>query len=125
MLFTVQCRGVPVGTVDLTITDLSAGRLVRMTGYESIAARVRAASQALLSHGLYGPPASVIPDVERRRARAALRAAAALRLELVPLAGSSTPSTFVNLVEAPADGHVVVIAGFRVEPAAVPAIVSQ
>ena len=125
MLFAVHCGGVPIGTVDLPVASLCAGRLVRSHGYDGIAGRVRAASDALFSFGVYGPRVSVVPDDERRRARAALRSAAALRLELIPFTGHSIPATFLNLVEAPLDRQVVVIARFREEPARAPAVVEK
>ena len=47
MWFTVLHAGIPVGAVDLAPTGLAAGRLVRVAAYRAIAARVRAASEAL------------------------------------------------------------------------------
>lgn len=82
MWFTVVRAGVPVGVVELPAQELAAGRLVRLAGYAAVAARVRAASEALLAYGLYGPPVSAVPDPARRQARAALRAGATLALEL-------------------------------------------
>ncbi len=125
MLFAVHCGGVPIGTVDLAVGSLCAGRLVRSGGYENIASRVRAASAALFAFGVYGPRVSAMPDENRSRARAALHSAAALRLELVPFTGHSIPATFVNLVEAPLDRQVVVIARFRDEPAGSPAVAGK
>lgn len=122
MMFAVHCGGVPIGTVDLPVASLCAGRLVRSPGYDGIAGRVRAASHVLFSFGVYGPRVSLITDEDRRRARAALRSAAALRLELVPFTGAPIPATFVNLVEAPMDRQVVVIARFHDEPAGSPAV---
>ena len=122
MWFTVLHAGIPVGAVDLAPTGLAAGRLVRVTAYRAISARVRAASEALFAFGFYGPAASAIPDIPRRQARMALRSGAALRLELAPLApGRATATTFVNLIETPADGQVVVIARFGDDSAPVPA----
>jgi len=121
--FTVLRAGVPVGAVELPMRELTVGRLVRLGGYAAIAARVRVASQALLAHGLYGPPVSTVPDLERRRARAALRAGATLALELRALpTGELVPTTFVSLVEAPADGETLVVACFRTLPVIVPAV---
>ena len=122
MWFTVLHAGIPVGAVDLAPTGLAAGRLVRVAAYRVIAARVRAASEALFAFGFYGPAISAIPDIRRRQARTALRSGAALRLELAPLApGRGMPTTFVNLIETPVDGQVVVIARFGGDSAPVPA----
>ena len=122
MWFTVLHAGIPVGAVDLDPTGLAAGRLVRVAAYRVIAARVRAASEALFAFGFYGPAISAIPDIRRRQARTALRSGAALRLELAPLApGRTMSTTFVNLIETPADGQVVVIARFGGDSAPVPA----
>jgi hypothetical protein len=117
MLFAVTCAGVPVGIVELTPSSLCAGRMVPSRGYAGIASLVRSASAALLAYGLYGPPASAVPNADRRRARAALRAGASLRIEIDPFTGLAARATFVNLVATPADGHVVVVAGFGMEPA--------
>ena len=122
MWFTVLRAGVPIGTVELPPRELVAGRLLRHAGYTAIADRVRAASEALLAYGVYGPPVSAVPDPARRRARAALRAGATLALELRVLpTGELVPVTFVNLVETPADRDVIVIACFRQTPVGVPA----
>jgi hypothetical protein len=95
---------------------------VRVAAYRAIAARVRAASEALFAFGFYGPAISAIPDTRRRQARTALRSGAALRLELAPLApGRTMSTTFVNLIETPVDGQVVVIARFGGDSAPLPA----
>ena len=125
MWFTVLHRGMPIGAVDLAPSGLAAGRLVRAAAYRAIADRVRMASEALLSHGVYGPAVSVITDAARRQARAALRSGASLRLELVPLAaGPETSATFVNLIESSGDARVVVIARFADDASPVPAVLS-
>ena len=117
MLFAVTCAGVPIGIVELTPSSLCAGRMVPSRGYDGIASRVRSASAAMWTYGLYGPPVSAVPNAERRSARAALRVGASLRIELDPFTGPAARATFVNLVATPVDGHVVVVAGFAIEPA--------
>jgi hypothetical protein len=118
----VMRAGVPLGTVELSEPELAAGRLRPLPGYESVRARVHAASRALFAHGLFGPPISALPDPTGRAARAALRSAAVLRLELAALvSGVVVPTAFVNLLEAPVDGGIVVIASFLDSPARVSA----
>ena len=122
MWFTVLHAGIPVGAVDLAPTGLAAGRLVRVAAYRAISARVRVASEALFAFGFYGPAVSAIADMRRREARTALRSGAALRLELVSLTpGRAVSTTFVNLIETPPDGQVVVIARFGDDSVPVPA----
>jgi len=122
MRYAVLHTGIPVGAVELPTTELTAGRLERSASYGAIEARVRAASEALLAFGLYGPCVSPVADEKRRIARFALRAGAALRLELRQLpSGASVHTTFVSLIEAPDDRNVVVVARFREMYAGVPA----
>ena len=122
MWYFVMRAGVPLGTVELPDVELAAGRLLPLPAFESVRARVRAASRALFAHGLFGPPLSAVPHPAAREARGALRSAAALRLELAGLvSGVVVPTAFVNLLEAPADGGVVVIASFLDSPARVSA----
>ena len=118
MRFIVVCNREPIGSVDLMVSALTAGRLAALPAYARIEARVRAASAAVLEFGVYGPRPSVLSDAKRQQARAALRSGAALQVDLVPH-GSTIPTdtTFVNLVEAPGDGHIVVIAAFVIESA--------
>ena len=122
MWFTVLHAGVPLGTVELPATELAAGRLVRLAGYGALAARIRSASAALLEFGFYGPPVSAISDPARRRARMSLLAGATLALELRTFDGGElAPTRFVNLIEAPENREVVVVARFREVHAGVPA----
>jgi hypothetical protein len=122
MWYSVLRSGVPLGTVELPATELAAGLLRPLAAYASVEQTVRAASTALLRYGIYGPPISAKPDPSRRAARGALRAGATLRLELAELATSEpVPTVFLNLVEAPADKGVVVVARFLDSPARVPA----
>jgi hypothetical protein len=53
----------------------------------------------------------------------ALRAAADLRFDLIDVEGRLAHATFVNLIEAP-DGGIVVIARLSNDHAAIPAVVS-
>jgi hypothetical protein len=120
--YSVLRSGIPLGTVELPATELATGLLQPLPAYASVAHTVRVASTALLRFGLYGPPVSAKPDPSRRAARRALWAAATLRLELAELAsGAPVPTLFLNLVEAPADGGVVVVARFLDIPARVSA----
>ena len=122
MWFTVIRSGVPLGTVELSADELSAGLLQPLPAFEGVARTVRLGSAALLGYGLYGPPVSARPDPRRRAAQGALRAAATLQLELVELAsGAPVPTVFLNLIEAPGDRGVVVLARFLDSPSRVPA----
>ena len=122
MWFTVTRSGVPLGTVELSAEELSAGLLQPLPAFEGVARTVRLGSDALMEYGVYGPPVSARPDPRRRAARGALRAAATLRLELLELAsGAPIPTVFLNLIEAPGDRGVVVLARFLDSPARVPA----
>ena len=122
MWYFVLRSGVPLGTVELPATELATGLLQPLPAYASMAHTVRIASTALLSYGLYGPPVSGEPDPGRRAARRALWAGATLRLELAELSsGAPMPTVFLNLVEAPEDRRVIVVARFLDSPARVPA----
>jgi hypothetical protein len=61
---------------------------------------------------------------ETVRLRHAISRAARLRLGLLDEQGASVQATFVNLLEAPADEGVVVVAGFGEAMAGVAAVVS-
>jgi hypothetical protein len=114
MWFTVQHDGVPVGTAHLPIAELAAGRLGRLPAYAAVQPIVRAATAVLLEVGLFGAalhPAEN-PSAEVARARRALIRAASLRFELLGEQGERVQAAFVNLLEAPADGGVIVVAGF-------------
>jgi len=121
--YTVLVEDVVVGTVELPPRRIAAGRLTPHAGYGRFAARVRAASRVLLAHGVYGPALSAHRDAGLRRDRLALAAAASLRVELALEGTDERPATvFVNLVESPADGGVVVIALFDDAPAMIAAL---
>ena len=111
----VRDTGVPVGAVELKERELAAGRLARLPGYAPLRETVRAGSAALLALGFFGAAAAGVEPA------GALAAAAALHFDLLDPRGELVPTTFVNLIEAPADGAVVVLARFRDAHAAVPA----
>lgn len=118
MWYRVVVDDAAVGSVDLPPRRLVAGRMSKESGYARIGTRIRGASRALLAYGAYGPPISAHVDRDRRRARVALAAAAALRVELaVELTGERASTRFVSLIESPIDGGVVVVALFDDAPA--------
>ena len=114
MWYRVLVDGAAVGGVDLPPRRLAAGRMAGERDYDTIALRIRVASRVLVANGVYGPPLSARSNLERRRARLALAAAASLHveLELMP-GGEPVPTVFVNLIESPVDGDVVVVALFE------------
>jgi len=118
--YTVNHDGVPVGFVELPDGELVAGALAPVVGLEAFRPTIRAGSDALLALGFFGAASGV----SLNGAGTALRAAADLRFDLVDVEGRVVPATFVNLIESP-DGGVVVIARFRDAHAATPAFVSR
>lgn len=111
MQYTVQHLGVPIGTVELTAGELSAGTMLSAPGYATIQQTVREASIALLQLGFYGAAARDFGAPEAPES-AALAAAAKLPFELRNAAGEEAPTTFVNLIEPSGDSRVVVLARF-------------
>ena len=107
MRYTLLHRGVPLGFAELTPGELAAGPFVALPTLGSIRDTVRKGSQALLALGFFG--AAI--EAGRNGVGEALRAAAALEFELLNEAGNLIPTTFVNLIEAP-DGGLVVLARF-------------
>jgi hypothetical protein len=109
--YSVQHHGIPVGTVQLIAGELSVGTLSPAPGYAALQHIVRDASIALLQVGVYGAAARVFeaPDTAML---SALTEAARLVLELRGADGEQVPTTFVNLIEAPGDSRVVVLARF-------------
>jgi hypothetical protein len=114
--YAVMHEGVPIGHVELSGGELVAGPLTPLPALEPLRATVQEGSAALLSLGFFGAAtAAVEGDTE-----AALRAAAAIQLDLADLRGELVPTTFVNLLEAP-DGGLVLLARFGHAHARVPA----
>ena len=111
MTYTVQYRGVPVGTVELTAGELRAGTMSPAPGYAAIQQTVRDASIALLQLGFYGAAARGL-DAPETAVTVSLAAAARLVFELRDANGQEVPTTFVNLIETPRDSRVVVLARF-------------
>jgi hypothetical protein len=116
MFYTVLHHGVPIGTVELREGELAAGTLTATDAYAAIRPTVQAGSEALLQLGFFCAAAK--PLFERP---AALTEAAALTFELVDRNGRDIPATFVNLIEAPGDERVVVLARLSHASAAVAA----
>jgi hypothetical protein len=115
-----------IGIVDLPLADLASGRMQRFPAYAAIRPTVRAATAALLQLGFFGAAYPALPPRMREtvRLRHAISRAARLRLGLLDEQGASVQATFVNLLEAPADEGVVVVAGFGEAMAGVAAVVS-
>ena len=116
MRYTVLHHGVPIGTVELTDRELAAGTMAPTEAYQAVRPTIRSGSEALLQLGFFGA-ASQMPGADRE----SLSAAAALAFELTDLDGRDVPVTFLNLIEAPGDERVVVLARLSHAPAAVPA----
>ena len=120
MRYSVNHDGVPVGFVELSEGELVAGTLTPVAALDAVRPTIRAGSDALLSLGFFGATSGVALN----GAGTALRAAADLRFDLIDLEGRVVHATFVNLIEAP-DGGVVVIARLSHASAATPALVSS
>lgn len=114
MLFTVQHHAASLGVVDLPLGPLVAGRLEPSPNYTAVADVVRQATDAFLHLGLFDSVAPLYPPIPAgiRRWRRAMARAARLQLGLVGVYGDQWPTQFVNLLEAPADHGIVVIASF-------------
>jgi hypothetical protein len=114
MWFTVLYEHRPIGVVDLPPAGLTAGTMEPLAGYEAIAAITRAATAALLAYGFFGaalPPLPPFPGAVLR-ARRAIARAARLNIALEDARGARADASFVNVLEAPGDHRVVVVAGF-------------
>lgn len=121
MWYTVDCRGVSLGVVYLPSALVVAGRLEPHSGYATVEDTVRRATEAFLELGLFGAAAPLLPPIPSgiRTRRAAMARAARLPLELLTERGAHALTHFVNLLEAPADGGIVVLASFVEAPAVV------
>jgi hypothetical protein len=115
--YAVMHEGVPVGYVDLAAGELVAGPLVPLPAFEALRPTVQAGSAALLAVGFFG----AATPAGQNGAGAALHAAAVLQFDLVDVRGELVPATFVNLIEAP-DGGLVVLARLAHAHARVPAV---
>ena len=107
MRFSVMHEGVPVGFVELSSGELVAGRLAPLPALDPLRDTIRDGSTALLALGFFGAATAA----GRNGAGASLRAAASLRFELFDERGDLVPATFVNLIEPP-DGGLVVLTRF-------------
>jgi hypothetical protein len=126
MLFSVHATTTSLGLVDLPAGDLVAGRLQPSPQYGSVREIIRDATNAFLHLGLFDAVAPMLPalSAETRRRRRALARAARLQLSLVGADGARVPTDFVNLLEAPGDGGIVVLASFVSAPTWVGAALS-
>lgn len=122
--YVVTHRGVPVGRVRLTGTELAAGELRIVPAYLAIRDVVRRASESLWAIGFLAPPSS--PGGCRVPLEAVTRAAD-LELELRDdETGALIWTDFVKIVERPAaDATPVVFARVRLAPATQRAVVGQ
>ena len=115
MRYSVVHKGVPVGTVQLEPGELVAGVLAPLPALGPLLGTIYAGSEALFDLGFLG---FARPD--RRGSIDALRAAASLEFDLVDDRGHLESATFVNLIESPEDG-IVVLARFSLAHGADPA----
>jgi hypothetical protein len=115
MWYTLLHNETTIGTVDLEPGALVAAVMLRLPAYEALAPVTRAATAALLQLGLFGGAMPAIPPYTAGllRRRHALTRAARLSLSLIDGEGAVARTRFVNLLEAPADGRIVVVAGFE------------
>lgn len=116
MRYSVVHEGVPVGDVELAPGELVAGQLTPRPALDTLRETLHAGSEALLALGFFG--AAAVGG--QNGAEQALRAAADLRFDLFDARGELVPATFVNLIEAP-DGGTVVLARLGHAHAEVPA----
>ena len=105
MQFSVMHEGIPVGFVELASGELVAGQLTPLPALDPLRDTIREGSNALLALGFFG----AATPAGQNGAGASLRAAAALQFDLVDERGELNPSTFVNVLESP-DGGLVVLA---------------
>jgi hypothetical protein len=123
MRHTVRSRGVVLGDVDLPAGLLVAGRLDPAPAYSTIRTTVRRATTAFLELGLFGAAAGATSQISAstRRQRDTMARAAGLNLELLGPRGEPVQTSFVNLLESPLDGGVVLVACLRAAGAAMTA----
>jgi hypothetical protein len=115
MWYTVLHDEAVVGVADLPIAGIAAAIMEPRPAYEAIRATTRAATVGLLEAGLFGGVLPAVPPFpgEVLRLRRAMARAARLSLTLVAPTGAVADASFVNLLEAPEDGRVIVVAGFH------------
>lgn len=114
MWYTIVHEEVPVGVTELRAGPFVASTVQPLAGYRALRPRTIAATTALLQLGLFGgalPPVPPYP-AQLLRDRRAIARAGRLRLGLIDATGTTVDTTFVNLLEAPADTRIIVIAGF-------------
>jgi hypothetical protein len=121
MWYTLRHDGTAIGFVELPARELAAARLVPVDHYATIEQTVREATAAFLELGVFGAAALPIGHGAARilRLRRALARANRLRLELIGDTGEVVHANFINVLETPADGQPVVVAGFGLAPALV------
>ena len=92
-----------MGDVDLAPGELVAGQLVPRPALDPLRETLRAGSEALLALGFF----DAVAVGRESDTASALRAAAKLRFDLFDVRGELVPATFVNLIEAPGGGTIV------------------
>lgn len=114
MWYTVQHGAISLGTVELPVGVLAAARLEPARGYATVEPTVRRATSAFLHVGVFGAAAPLLPSMSasERDLRQAMARAARLDFTLVGADGARAHTSFVNLLESPLDGGVVVLASF-------------
>jgi hypothetical protein len=114
MWYTVLHGETPIGVVDLPLVGFTAAPMYPLPGYAEIQRTTQAATNALLEAGLFGATLPPLPPFPRDiiRLRRAMARAARLELSLVNHSGARVHSSFVNVLEAPHDGRVIVVAAF-------------
>ena len=127
MQYTVRAGQMLFGEVELPAAALAAAVLWPRPAYAAIRSIVRESTSAFLELGLFGAAALPMgPDAARiLRLRRSLARANRVGLELVEPAGAVVPTSFVNLLESPADSVPIVIACFAHAPSFVAAIEPQ
>ena len=126
MWYTLKLNDVSLGIVALPSGLLVAGRLEPHAGYSRVKGIVRPATEAFLRLGVFGVAAPLVPPIPAvaRARRAAMGRAARLPLTLAAEDGAVALTHFVNLLEAPGDGGIVVLAAFVEAPAVVGALLA-
>ena len=100
MRYQVFHQGVPIGSSELALSELSVTPFEPNEAYLSVRAVIRQASVALWNMGFFHPE-GFYPRTTIEALTAALGKAAQLPLELRDANGKLIPADFVNVVERP------------------------